>query len=83
MASLEEKLAEVKAGFKSQAPPEAQKLIAHTTQALTASGQHERALGVGSQFPSFDLADANGQPLRSSALLEKGPIVVSFFRGFW
>lgn len=83
MTSLKEKLAEVKAGFKSQAPPEAQELIAHTTQALMASGQHEKALGVGSPFPAFDLTDANGQPVRSAALLEKGPIIVSFFRGFW
>lgn len=83
MTSLKEKLSEIKAGFLSQAPVEAQELIARTTQELIASGIHEKAVADGSTFPDFNLTDANEQPVRSWELFGSGPVIINFFRGFW
>jgi len=33
--------------------------------------------------PEFSLPDADGKPVALSALLEKGPVVVVFYRGYW
>ena len=80
---LQEKLDQIKAGFASQAPAEALEVMARTTGELIASGIHEKAVGVGSPFPAFDLADADGNAVRSSELIGDGPVIISFFRGFW
>lgn len=33
--------------------------------------------------PEFDLADHNGKPVRLSDELERGPVLLVFFRGSW
>lgn len=40
-------------------------------------------IGVGSKAPDFTLPNANGESVTLSKLLEKGPVVVSFYRGGW
>jgi peroxiredoxin len=44
----------------------------------TASG-----LAVGVHAPDFTLANAVGDPVRLSELLESGPVVLTFYRGEW
>ncbi|MDT0630563.1 peroxiredoxin-like family protein [Rubrivirga sp. S365] len=46
----------------------------------TAAG---RALGVGDQAPDFVLPNAMGQDVRLSELLDRGPVVLTFYRGAW
>lgn len=41
------------------------------------------ALGAGQQAPDFELPDTDGLPVRLSALVARGPAVVTFFRGGW
>jgi peroxiredoxin len=53
------------------------------TAELQASGQAERALKAGDRAPEFALPDAEGALVRSSELLARGPLVVSFYRGVW
>jgi peroxiredoxin len=48
-----------------------------------ASGQADRALKAGDRAPTFTLTDADGTSVSSSALLARGPLVVSFYRGVW
>ncbi len=31
----------------------------------------------------FELPDSEGEPVRSAALLERGPLVLTFYRGLW
>lgn len=38
---------------------------------------------VGDQAPFFSLPDATGKIVNSAALLKKGPIVLTFYRGEW
>jgi peroxiredoxin len=41
------------------------------------------ALGKGQKAPSFELPDAAGKLIRLGSHLEKGPVVVTFYRGGW
>ena len=43
----------------------------------------EKALKEGDQAPDFTLPDAHGNPVTLSHLLQKGPVVVTFYRGIW
>ncbi len=50
---------------------------------LIASGAAERALKRGDRAPEFVLKDVDGREVSSRDLLAKGPLVVTFYRGFW
>jgi peroxiredoxin/uncharacterized protein YciI len=50
---------------------------------LIASGAAGRALKNGDRAPEFALEDVEGQEVSSRELLAKGPLVVTFYRGFW
>ena len=50
---------------------------------LRASGAADRVLKVGATAPEFVLPNAAEQPVDSRALLAKGPLVVTFYRGRW
>ncbi|MBU2980097.1 peroxiredoxin-like family protein [Alteromonas sp. C1M14] len=41
------------------------------------------ALSLGQGTPDFALPDANGKSVSLAALLQKGPVVVTFYRGGW
>lgn len=50
---------------------------------LIATGLAEQALNVGADFPAFDLPDSQGEKKSLGSLLQKGPVVISFYRGAW
>lgn len=83
MESLQDKLDSIRAGFESQAPEEALRIMHRATADLTASGAHEKAVGTGSEFPDFNLVSSSGDPIRSENLIGDGPVIFNFFRGFW
>ena len=77
-----------KAAFESGAPPynasrEAIETMHRATEDLRRSGLAQRALKVGDLAPAFELANQDGDPVRSSDLLARGPLVITFFRGHW
>lgn len=81
---LQEKLDAFKSNFESKvAPPHVVELFHRTTAALIATGQAERALKVGDVAPAFTLSNAEGERVSSASLLERGPLVVTFYRGVW
>jgi peroxiredoxin len=43
----------------------------------------EDGLGIGDYLPDFELEGADGRTWRSGALLDRGPLVLAFFRGGW
>jgi peroxiredoxin len=82
--SLQDKLDAFKADFEgNKAPPEVVAVMRKATADLIASGQAERALKAGARAPEFALPDAHGRTVRSADLLQKGPLVVTFYRGVW
>jgi peroxiredoxin len=50
---------------------------------LKANGITDQALKESDRAPDFILPDANGRLVSSLELREKGPMVISFFRGDW
>ena len=69
------------AGCADPAPPrpEAAEPAVADAPATAADG----ALGVGDPAPDFALPDAMGREVRLSELLERGPVVLTFYRGAW
>ncbi|WP_233836587.1 peroxiredoxin-like family protein [Paraburkholderia sp. ZP32-5] len=81
---LQQKLDAFKSHFESKvAPPEVVELFHRTTAELIATGQVERSLKVGDLAPTFTLTTAEGEVVSSTAMLEHGPLVVTFYRGVW
>jgi peroxiredoxin len=81
--SLQDKLDAFRADFKAgkppfHAPPEIHPVMERATAELIASGQAGR-----DRAPHFNLKDQNGNDVSSAALLVKGPLVVTFYRGVW
>ncbi|SDR48719.1 Peroxiredoxin [Paraburkholderia fungorum] len=86
--SLQDKLDAFRANFKAgkppfNAPPEIHPVMERATAELIASGQAGRAIKAGDRAPHFNLKDQNGNDVSSAALLVKGPLVVTFYRGVW
>ncbi|WP_042880344.1 peroxiredoxin-like family protein [Cupriavidus necator] len=86
--SLQDKLDAFKADFKAgkppyNAPPEIHPIMERATAELIASGQAGRAIKAGERAPAFVLRDQDNNEVSSAALLQQGPLVVTFYRGVW
>jgi thiol-disulfide isomerase/thioredoxin len=75
-SSAERKILEAKIGDKI-------KFLDRETEALLQSGIIKNSLQVGQKAPDFTLPNATGGEVSLSGLLEKGPVVLSFYRGEW
>ena len=64
-------------------PAEVQKLLAGGVEAVRQSGLVEKAPKVGDQAKPFALPDAQGNRVRLAELLERGPVVLTWYRGGW
>jgi peroxiredoxin len=53
------------------------------TAELIDSGQAQRARKAGDRAPEFTLQDPEGKPVASRDLLQRGPLVLTFYRGIW
>jgi peroxiredoxin len=80
---LQQKLDALKRQFESGAPPEALTIMHRAKDDLLHSGIMEGVLKAGERAPEFPLPDEHGSTVRSSELLDKGPLIVSFYRGVW
>ena len=80
---LDNDLEAIRAMARSRLPAEAQALMQRSIDDLRASGIVDRVVKVGQRAPDFTLPDAEGTPVGLGALLAKGPVVLSFFRGRW
>ncbi len=80
---LKEKLEAIKAAGKTRIPAEVQGVMQRAVDDLRASGALDRVVKAGARAPEFSLPNTEGKPVALSALLAKGPVVLSFFRGRW
>ena len=83
MSTLNDRLQRIKEKFLQSAPPDVVAIMDRSTDALRTSGIPNRIPKVGSSLPGFELEDTEGQRVRSSELLVKGPLVLTFYRGVW
>jgi peroxiredoxin len=78
--TLTDQLAEMLAN--SNDSEEGRALRLRSIDEVAKSGQAP-GLAVGEHIPSFTLPDPSGTLFSSDALLERGPLVISFYRGDW
>ena len=81
--SLNEEMDRLKREFLSGVPEDIKQTLMQAAQELAASGLAERAVNVGTRAPDFELPNVHGTPVRLSAQLARGPVVLSFYRGGW
>ncbi len=80
---LEEKLATIREGAGKRIPTDKRAIMHRATADLRSSGIMDRVIKVGDPLPPFALKNAQGQEVRSDALLARGPLVLTVFRGRW
>ena len=81
--SLKDTIDAYKAEFVKRAPPEARAIMLQATENLRNSGILARTVKVGDVAPDFTLADTDGNDLVLADLLDRGPVVLGFYRGRW
>ncbi|HZB89397.1 MAG TPA: peroxiredoxin-like family protein [Terracidiphilus sp.] len=83
MTSLQDQLDEITARTRHLVQAERLAVGERAVAELFASHVEENILPVGATAPAFALKDASGKLVRSTDLLELGPLVINFFRGRW
>ena len=86
--SLQAKHDAFKADFEAgkppyNVPPSVIETMHRATAELIESGAAKRAKKAGDLAPSFQLKDPEGNVVSSADLLQRGPLVLSFYRGVW
>ena len=81
--SLTDELQAIRDGAKDQIPSEALATMEEAIEDLSRSSILDRSLKVGEKAPDFALPNVNAETVRLSDLMEKGPVVICFYRGDW
>ena len=81
--NLQDRLNAMKEEFEAGLPSETKAVMHQATDNLGRSGIVEKVLQPGSSLPAFTLADEHDNQVSSQTLVEKGPVVVTFYRGVW
>ena len=86
-SSLTERLADRIAAFDAALAQQAPATVLEDVRAaiadITAGGAGRGAPAIGSVAPPFDLPDARGGRVSLPDQLERGPVVITFYRGAW
>jgi peroxiredoxin len=80
--SLKEQLAELRAGSLKRGPAERLAIVERHIEGLR-SGLAKTALQVGDRAPEIVLINAKGETVDVRMLLERGPVILTFYRGGW
>jgi peroxiredoxin len=80
--SLKQQLAEYRAAWFKRVPADRQAIMERHIEALR-GGIAKTALKTGDRAPAILLSNAKGQTVDVGALLQKGPVIVTFYRGGW
>jgi hypothetical protein len=81
--SLKTELKVLQARLESGRSADVVATMHRAVEELRASGAAHRVLKVGDRAPEFVLPNAAEEPIDSRALLAKGPLIVTFYRGRW
>ena len=80
---IEDELAKRRATVNERLPEADRKVIEGTIEELRVRQVAEHSLAAGETLPDFALPDAAGRVVTSDELLDRGPLVLAFFRGGW
>lgn len=78
-----DKLAELRASSCDQLPTPELAVLARAMARLRRSDLLHKCLQTGETVCDFQFEDKNKKPMSFYDLLETGPVVINFFRGFW
>ncbi len=71
------------ARFMEMAPPDRVAAATAAIEEIAASGILEKAIKKGDKAPDFTLPNAVGESINLYAELEKGPVILTWYRGSW
>ena len=80
---LQERLDEYRKAFRARTSPEVLETMRQALKKIKESVNMENVIKSGTRAPEFELPNTGGELIRSAALLQRGHLVVSFFRGAW
>ncbi|WP_428266220.1 peroxiredoxin-like family protein [Haliangium sp.] len=81
--SLTEQLSQRRASASKRFSADKLEIMQRATRDLEASGLAQASASVGDRLPDHSLPNARGEQVSLSALRERGPLVISFYRGGW
>ncbi|MEO1131092.1 MAG: peroxiredoxin-like family protein [Cyanobacteria bacterium J06639_1] len=81
--SLTRDLADFQNRFRENQAPEILATMQAATDDLEQSGIIDRTFKVGELVPNFELPDVKGDRVELRSLLQRGSVVLSFYRGGW
>lgn len=81
--TLNDTLRQIKEASRSRIPAAAAAVMSRATEQLEKSGIKRMALEAGKPAPEFALQDWQGRSYNSAELLSSGPLVLTFYRGYW
>ena len=81
--ALRDRFAERKESIAKYVPPETQAIHSRVIAELREQGITDHILLEGAKAPDFILNDSNGGRVSSDELLDRGRLVICFFRGRW
>ena len=80
---LKAQLEETVQAFMADLPEEDAQLTAKSFEKLHASDTADGAINSGDSAPDFELSNATGGTVRLYEALDKGPVILNFYRGGW
>lgn len=83
MSTFQERLSNLKKRFDGNLTPAYTKLLTKAIRELEAPEMRKKVLKLGDAMPEFELSDQDGNVMCATEVLEHGPLVITFYRGFW
>lgn len=80
---LKQELDNLSKDMGGKAPEEVKKVMQESMQKLINSKIDEKSLKKGDNAPEFSLLNINNELISSKTFLQKGPLIVNFYRGSW
>tara|TARA_B100001245_G_C22526366_1_gene264963 strand:- start:127 stop:375 length:249 start_codon:yes stop_codon:yes gene_type:complete len=80
---LEDTLKEIKSNALSRLGPDFLAAAERSIEELRKSGVVEKFAKVGQMAPAFEASNAKGNSICLTSLIDRGPVVISFYRGRW
>jgi peroxiredoxin len=83
MLSLADRLEQAKREWRSRVTPQLADALEALVRHLKTSELTAASLKANDPMPDFELPNSDGRIISSRELMERGPLVVSYFRGDW
>lgn len=83
MNTLAQQIDELNKNLTQQVPPEVLTSFGQSIEDVKKLQLEDHCIKVGDTFPNFQLKNTTNQVIELNDLLQKGPVIISFFRGSW